>query len=425
MNWSQHLFWRNLHELKLFLSPILAAVGRSERRVAATRYVQGLLMPGQRKSIEPMAAKLRIDPQGLQQFIADSPWDETAVWRVIRQRVIPSLEPLQAWIVDETGWVKQGRSSVGVAHQYCGSVGKQANCQVSVELVVSDGEAVAPVGGRLYLPESWIQDRVRCAAAGVPPNLPFKTKLEIALDLIDQALSDGVATAPLLGDSVYGDSSEFRQKLRERNLEFFLQVTPSSHKAWTQPPVFEKKLKRAYPHTATTTARTLEQIAHDLPSKKWNPVRWKSADRTVRKTRLAWCEVYLAHGLRQAGGHLEKAWLVVDWPENDPHPYHCFLAQWNRPLTLARGLQLSRGRWPIEQYFQRSKDDLGLDHYEGRSWTGFHHHLVISAIAYLFVLIVHLRAKKNFWVDVGDGAEGDAAIFGEIDRVLLLLRHEI
>jgi SRSO17 transposase len=425
MNWNQQIFRRNLNELKLFLSPVLAVLGRSERRVAATRYVQGLLMPGQRKSIEPMAARLGVDSQGLQQFIADSPWDEVAVWRVIRKEIIPSWEPLQAWIIDETGWVKQGSSSVGVAHQYCGSVGKQANCQVSVELVVSDGEMVAPAAGRLYLPESWVQDRVRCKEAGVPADLPFKTKTRIALDLIDQALGDGVAAAPVLADSAYGDSSEFRQGLRERSIEFFLQVSASSHKAWTKPPALVKKLKRSHPDANAPAAQTLETIAHEFSDQQWHPVRWKAADRSTRKTRLAWVEVYLAHGLRQGEGTLERTWLIVDWPEGDPQPYHCFMADLKRPLTTARALQLSRGRWMIEQYFQRGKDDLGLDHYEGRSWRGFHHHLAISAIAYLFVLSVHLRAKKNFWVDVGDSAEGDPAVFGEIDRVLLLLRHEI
>jgi SRSO17 transposase len=150
--------------------PLTVPLGRSERRVAAAHYVQGLLMPGQRKSIEPIAARLGVDSQRLQQFMADSPWEETRLWRVIRQEVVPHFEPIEAWIVDETGWLKQGKHSVGVAHQYCGAVGKQANCQISVELVVSDGFVAAPVGGRLYLPQSWVEDPERCAEAGVPPR---------------------------------------------------------------------------------------------------------------------------------------------------------------------------------------------------------------------------------------------------------------
>jgi SRSO17 transposase len=148
--------------------------------------------------------------------------------------VIPHLEPLEAWVVDETGWPKQGQHSVGVSHQYCGAVGKQANCQVSVELVGSDGWVAAPMGGRLYLPESWAQDRERRAEAGVPPAVPFRTKPELGLALIRQALGDGVPPAPVLGDGVYGDSAEFREGLRQLGMEFFLQVS-SRHKAWTHP----------------------------------------------------------------------------------------------------------------------------------------------------------------------------------------------
>ncbi len=425
MKWNKQLFGRSIREFGSFMAPLASVLGRSERRVAATRYVHGLLMPGHRKSIEPMAMRLGVEAQGLQQFIADSPWSEADVWHAIRQEVIPSMGVLEAWIVDESGWIKQGRSSVGVSHQYCGAVGKQANCQVSVELVVSDGEAVAPVGGRLYLPESWTKDPARCERAGVPLEVKFQTKLEIALDLIDQSLGDGMALAPILADSVYGDSSDFRQSLRERKLEFFLQVSASSHKAWTQPIITEKKVKRRYVPADAPPAQTLEQIAHAIASTNWQHVQWKAADGSKRTTRLAWCHVYLAHGLRKKGGDLEKAWLVVDWPEGDPHPYHCFLAELHRPPCKAICLKLSRGRWHIEQYFQRSKDDLGLDHYEGRSWRGFHHHLVLSAIAYLFVVTVHLRSKKNFWADVGSGTQSDPAIFGEIDRLMLLLRHEI
>ena len=157
--WNGKLWKESVTQFLEFLNPLLAGLGRSERRVAATRYVEGLLMPGQRKSIIPMADRLGVDSQSLQQFVTDSPWREKALWRAIRQEIIPHLEPLEAWVVDETGWVKQGAHSVGVSHQYCGAVGKQANCQVSVEVAVSDGWIAAPVGGRLYLPERWTADR--------------------------------------------------------------------------------------------------------------------------------------------------------------------------------------------------------------------------------------------------------------------------
>ncbi|MDG7001398.1 MAG: transposase, partial [Nitrososphaerota archaeon] len=170
MEWNQKHWRRSVEEFPEFLEPLVSGMGRSERREGATLYVQGLLIPGERKSIEPMAARLGTDSQKLQQFIADSPWDDQIIWRTIRQEVVPVLEPLTAWIVDETGWLKQGKHSVGVAHQYCGAVGKRANCQVSVGVAVTDGEIAAPVAGQLYLPKSWTDDPARCVAAGVPPG---------------------------------------------------------------------------------------------------------------------------------------------------------------------------------------------------------------------------------------------------------------
>src|SRR3989441_1332671 len=181
------------------MAPLIASLGRSERRVAASRYVEGLLIPGQRKSIEPMAERLGVDAQSLQQLITNSPWSEAQVGQSVRQECVPHLEPIEAWVVEEVGWVKQGQHSVGVAPQYCGAVGKQANCQVSVEVVVSDGWMAAPVGGRLYLPESWTQDGERSAAAGVPEGVEFATKPQLALAIIRQARHDGVPPAPVLG----------------------------------------------------------------------------------------------------------------------------------------------------------------------------------------------------------------------------------
>ena len=407
--------------------PVAAPLGRSERRVAAASYISGLLMPGQRKSIEPMAARLGVDPQRLQQFVADSPWDEEQLWRVLRREVIPHFEPIEAWIADETGWLKQGKHSVGVSHQYCGAIGKQANCQVSVELVVSNGFVAAPVGGRLYLPQSWAEDPERRAKAGVPPEITFATKSQIALQLIEQALADQVAPAPLLGDAAYGDSFAFRQRLRELNLEFFLQVTPEEHFGWTQevPTVLKGKYRKLADQKLAASARHLMDIARSLPTGAWKYCSWTTAGGHRHRTRIAWQEVFLARGLKEADGKLEKLWLVVDWPQEAKEPYHCYLADFHRQPSKALCLKLSRSRWHVEQYFQRSKDDLGLDHYEGRSWRGFHHHLVMSAIAYLFILTIYLEAKKNFWSDVGEDPRSDPALAAEIDRTLSLLPDDI
>lgn len=425
MDWNAKLWRGSCEQFKNFMVPMTAPLGRSERRIAATHYVEGLLLPGQRKSIEPMAERLQFDAQRLQQFIKDSPWEDEAVWTVLRREVAPHLEPIEAWIVDETGWSKQGKHSVGVSHQYCGALGKQANCQVSVEVVISDGFVAAPMAGRLYLPESWTKDRERCREAGVPDEVEFATKSQIALELINELVRDEVDRAPVLGDSAYGDSFDFRQRLRDLNLEFFLQVTPNEHKAWKEKVRTQLKGKyRTVDEKTAKQAKNLAQITVELPEAAWKDCSWKAADGKKRSTRLAWVELFLMRGLKEPNGDLERVWLVADWPKGEREPYHHYLAHLNRQPTKALCLKLSRSRWHIEQYYQRSKDDLGFDHYEGRSWRGFHHHLVMSSIAYLFILTVYPSAKKNFWAHVGEDPQADPALAGAINRMLSVLRNK-
>jgi SRSO17 transposase len=420
MKWNAERWQRKIRDLQKFIEPLVSEMGRSERRESAALYVQGLLMPGHRKSIEPMAERLRVDSQKLQQFISDSPWQDRQVWQAIRREVIPVMEPLQAWVVDETGWLKQGQDSVGVSHQYCGAVGKQAQCQVAVELAVSDGEVAAPVGGRLYLPDSWAKDRERRAKVGVPDAVKFQTKPEIAGDLIEEALADGLTAAPILGDAVYGDASHLRRRIRGLGLEYFFHGE-NGWLAWTQRPPLTHGRKYWSVSTAAPKARRLRELAESFKPGEWQKAGWQAADGEKRATRLAWKPIYLSSDLDQSNGEWPPCWLVVDWPEGHTDPYHVYVAWLKQPPAKGRMLRLSRGRWPIEQYFQRGKDDLGLDHYEGRSWRGFHHHLTMSAVAYLFVVVDYLRTKKNFRPDVGAGVEADATIDRAFTRLLSLL----
>ena len=425
LDWSSKQFKRVLERFAPFMNAVSGVLGRSERRQAAARYVEGLLMDGQRKSIEPMADRLGVQAQGLQQFVADSPWSDAELWRVIRQEIISHLEPLESWIIDETSWVKQGRHSVGVAQQYCGAVGKNANCQVNVQLAVSNGLSAAPVGARLFLPENWANDVSRRQQAGIPTEVRFATKPQIAVSLIDEALSDQVQKAPVLGDCLYGDSYHLRQALRERGLEFFLQITPSKHKAWTQPVLTRKERKRRHVVAGQPEALGLEQILQHLASSpQWKDCSWKAANGSTQFTRLAWMEVYLGRALIHPEHDLEAAWLVLDWPKDKAEPYAVYLAHLQRQPSAALCLRLSRSRWQIEQYFQRSKDDLGLDHYEGRSWRGFHHHLVLSALAYLFILTEFQRSKKNFCSHVGMDAPSDPSVVAEAGRLLSILQNQ-
>jgi SRSO17 transposase len=420
MKWNSAHWRGKISELQKFIEPLVAEMGRSERRESAALYVQGLLMPGQRKSIEPMAERLRIDSQKLQQFISDSPWPDRPVWQAIRREVIPAVEPLQAWVLDETGWVKQGRDSVGVSHQYCGAVGKQAQSQVAVELVVSDGEVAAPVGGRLYLPEAWAGDPKRREKVGVPTTVRFQTKPEIAGDLIEEALADGLTVAPILGDAAYGNASSLRGRIRALGLEYFFHGE-EHWLAWTQRPKLTRGSKLWSVAQTAPKPRKLRGWAESFRSAEWHAAAWQAADGEKRATRLAWKQVYLNSDLDEKSGEWPPCWLVADWPEGQIDPYHVYVAWLKQPPNKGRSLRLSRGRWPIEQYFQRGKDDLGLDHYEGRSWRGFHHHLVMSAVAYLFVVLDYLRAKKNFWPHVGTGVASDATIDRAFTRLLSLL----
>lgn len=424
MKWNSAHWQRKVSDLQKFIEPLVAELGRSERRESAALYVQGLLMPGQRKSIEPMAQRLCVDSQKLQQFIADSPWLERRVWGAIRREVIPVVEPLQAWVVDETGWLKQGQDSVGVAHQYCGAVGKQAQCQIAVELVVSDGEVAAPVGGRLYLPESWTKDLPRRQKAGVPEAVGFQTKPQIAGELIAEALSDGVTAAPILGDSVYGNAPELRGRIRQLGLEYFLNAE-EHWLGWTERPKLTQGSRFWSVSKQASQGQTLRQWAEGFTARHWQGAAWQAADGEKRATRLAWKQIYLHSDLDEKTGQWPACWLVADWPAGQKDPYHVYIAWLKQPPAKGRMLRLSRGRWPIEQYFQRGKDDLGLDHYEGRSWRGFHHHLTMSAIAYLFVVVDYLHTKKNFRPDVGTGLASDAAIDRALTRLLSLLSNGI
>jgi len=313
---------------------------------------------------------------------------------------------------------------VGVSHQYCGAVGKQAQCQMAVELVVSDGEVTAPIGGRLYLPENWAHDLPRREKAGVPKTVRFQTKPQIAGDLIEEALADGVSVAPILGDSVYGNAPELRERIRQLGLEYFF--NGEDHwLAWTQRPKLTQGPKYWRVSKAAPAGQKLRQLAEAFTANQWQAVGWKAADGEKRVTRVGWQEIYLHSDLNEQSGAWPACGLVVDWPEGQTDPYPVYVAWLKQPLAKGRALRLSRGRWPIEQYFQRGKDDLGLDHYEGRSWRGFHHHLTMSTVAYLFVVVDYLRAKKHFCPDVGAGVARDAAITRAFDRILSLLSDRI
>jgi SRSO17 transposase len=237
-------------------------------------------------------------------------------------------------------------------------------------------------------------------------------------------LADGVSPAPVLGDEVYGAASELRWGLRQLGLEYFLNAG-GDLLAWTKP--VQTRLAKKYwgPAEGQPESAALAALSKTITQAQWHPVAWRAADGTKRKTRIACLPVYVWSDLDRDTGEWPQTWLVVDWPEGEADPYHLYLAWFKTKPNPQRSLRLSRGRFPVEQFFQRDKTDLGLDHYEGRSWQGFHHHLVLAAVAYLFVTVIYLRSKKNFWCYVGTGVARDAAVAGALDRLLSVLQNKI
>lgn len=222
--------------LEQFLADLLEPVGRRERRHWGSLYVRGLLLNGERKSIEPMAARLpEGNVQALQQFVGQSPWGWDAVWERLGSRMTAELEPDAAWVVDDTGFPKQGHHSVGVERQYSGTLGKTGNCQVAVSLHHVGEQGHAVLGWRLYLPEGWAADEQRREQAGVPPEVTFRPKWQLALDLVDQVRSWDVPARVVIADAGYGEVTEFRAGLEARALPYVVGVSAKVG-VWTQPP---------------------------------------------------------------------------------------------------------------------------------------------------------------------------------------------
>ena len=403
------------HRLSAFLEDLLAPLGRKERRHWARMYIQGLLLDGERKSIEPLASRIPgADVQALRQFVGQSPWDAEAVQQSLARKIVDLLSEPEVWILDETSFPKAGEHSVGVARQYCGALGKVANCQVAVTLHWSSAEASCPLGWRLYLPQVWFEDGKRAQEVKLPKEVVYRSQSELALELIDQMLRWEVPPMPLVADSAYGNSFDFRQQLRQRQLSYVLAVEPSTV-VWTQdpnrvpvPPSAPTGRPRRYPPLEATPApQDLTTVARQLPASAWKKVTWRAGTRGPQRSRFAQLKVWAAHGWR-AQEHPERVaeWLLIEWPEGEAEPTKYWLAQLGpgRP-GLRRLVKMAHARWRIEMDYRELKDELGLDHFEGRHWLGWHHHVTLVTLAYAFLRFEQARLKKNFWCDLAASAQ--------------------
>jgi len=383
-----------------YVDQVAAVLGHRDRHEPLRAYITGLCLPGERKSIEPMAA--RVDPrhvrarhQSMHHFVADAPWDAAAVLRVAREWVLgPMLRhgPVAAWIVDDTGFPKKGQHSVGVARQYCGVLGKQDNCQVAVSVSVANEAVSLPVAYQLYLPESWAGDRRRRQVAGVPDSMTFQPKWQIALGQIQAVQAEGVPRAPVLADAGYGDTTAFREGLTTAGLVYVVGVKKETT-AWPpgeapRPPKRWKGRGRPPTHvrrTATHTPQRLQQLAGALPTTAWRTVTWREGTRGAMRSRFARLRVRPAHRDEERTEPRPAEWVLIEWPRGDAEPTKYWLSTLPETTPIAALVRLAKLRWRIERDYQELKDELGLDHFEGRGWRGFHHHGALCIAAYAFL----------------------------------------
>lgn len=385
-----------------YLKKLSVAVGHADRREPLRAYLTGLLLPGERKSVEPMAAKLdplrvRARHQSLHHFVATAPWSEVELLRVARDYALSVFErhaPIGAWVIDDTGIPKKGSHSVGVSHQYCGVLGKSANCQVAVTVSLVNALMSVPAGFRLYLPEGWAQDPQRRQTAGVPSEVKFQTKGALALAQIDELLSEEVPLAPVVADAGYGASTQFREALTERGLSYAVGILPDTSlwAAGEEPLAYSPKTRGKSTRLCRVEESQLmlaRDLAQGLPRKAWQTVSWREGTKGMMRSRFARVRVRVAH--RDHHPSRDPEWLLVEWPSGEKEPSRYWLSTVPEDVTLEDLVRLAKIRWRIERDFQELKDELGLDHYEGRGWRGFHHHGALCIAAYAFLAAERAR----------------------------------
>jgi SRSO17 transposase len=391
--------------LEGFLAKLTAGLGRSERRRWAGVYVRGLLLDGERKSIEPMATRLGESDQDLHHFVGHSPWSADLLLEGLA-KVTATAAPAY-WIIDETSFPKAGRHSAGVQRQYCGALGKTANCQLAVSLHRADETAGTsqPLSWRLFLPESWADDPGRCQRAGVPPTAVHQSKLDLALGLVDQALSWKLPPGVVLADEAYGGSFEWRAALRERGLFYCVRV-PWTTTGWQEAPRFgpPEPVRRGFRAKRgpllSPEPKDLLAIAQSLPASAWKRITWRQGTKGPQRSRFAALSLWAAQGWKQ-GPQPERVeeTVLIEWPEGEPVPTRYWLARLPKKPALKKLVATAKARWRVEQDYRELKDELGLDHFEGRSWQGFHHHVALVTTAFVFLrqeqARLHRRAQKK------------------------------
>ena len=393
-----------------YVTEMTQALAHADRNGPLAEYVMGLLMPLERKSVEPMAALLApgntsTAHQRMHHFVSKSAWSDEALLRAVQGWALPQLtahDALKVWIVDDTGFPKKGRHSVGVIRQYCGQLGKQDNCQVAVSLSVAGEKASLPIGYRLYLPQEWANDPARRREAAIPDEVRFKTKTDIALELVAMACADDVPRGVVLADAGYGNETAFRQRLQELKSVYAVGIQKTTT-VWAPgtaplpPPDYRGKgrpatrLRRDVSHAP----RSVLEVALSLASKNWRTITWREGVAGQLHSRFARVRVRVAHRDTERSTPRDPEWLVVEWPAGESEPTKYWLSTMPEGIAFTELVRTIKMRWRIEPDYQELKQELGLGHFEGRGWRGFHHHASLCIAAYAFLVCSRLAFSPS------------------------------
>jgi SRSO17 transposase len=408
--------------LEAFAESLFEGMGRPERRRAMAWYLEGLLLEGTRKSIEPMAARLVNEPseveamrQRLQQCVSVSTWSDDELRARLARKVQDELPDIEALVLDDTGFPKQGKHSVGVARQYSGTLGRTANCQVAVSLHLAGERGSCCIGMQLYLPEEWTRDAERCRTVGIPEDVGFLRKWEIALRLLDTADRWGIAKRLLLVDAGYGEITEFREAIAARGFPYLVGMggDPVVWKPGTAPrDPADWRRPRGHPGPARTRFRdgkrspvSLLQLAKSLGPEACRSIRWREGAKGTQRSRFNALHVRTAHDHRHGRAPGPEEWFLYEWPANEPEPTKFWLSNLPAKVPLIELVRLAKLRWRVERDYQELKEEIGLDHFEGRSWRGFHHHVTLCAAAHAFLALNRaLFPPPGSSLDAGVGA---------------------
>jgi SRSO17 transposase len=381
--------------LAAYFADVASGLVRSEQRRAAEYYARGLMEAGGRKSLEPMVARMRggsVEYEALQHFLADSPWDSAVIDRAVAERVCAVIEPM-AWVLDDTGVPKDGKHSPGVKRQYSGTLGKIGNCQIAVSLHAVSTKGTVPLGFRLYLPEDWCSDPVRRREAKIPASVEFQTKPALGGDLVARASGWKIRRAPVLGDQAYGNDTKLRTRLHQDGIDYVLSVAPECdiYAPGTVFAVPQRKPGSRGPApsalTTVTESQSITELVAGLDPDALQTVAFRDLSGQQLHSRFAFLRVIAANPVDRMRQEPREEWLIVEWPEGHEHPSDYWISNLpadTEPEQLAR---LARLRWMIELDYKQLKGELGLDHYEGRSYLGFHHHCALVTAAHGFLTL--------------------------------------